>query len=111
MLAKGFDPPQLLLRRRQLPVGPQFVPVLDSPLDREAERTRGKMSGEHVQTGDRHRRLELPVVSMKVGWQMVVEVHPDDDPEESRDFGHRATVRTGAYRGLTPDRSPPSILG
>ncbi len=96
MLAKGLDPPQLLLSRSQLPIREQLFTVLRRPLDREAECTRGNVPREHLWAGDRDRDLELPVVSVKVRREMIVKMHPDDDPEESRDLGHLAKVRMDA---------------
>jgi hypothetical protein len=38
---------------------------------------------------------------VEMGWVMIIEVHPDDDPKEARNLRHRATVRTAACVRLT----------
>jgi ribosomal protein S18 acetylase RimI-like enzyme len=41
---------------------------------------------------------------MEVRWVVILEMHPNDDPEEPRDLGHRATLRIGAYPPLNPHK-------
>jgi hypothetical protein len=94
MLAKRLDPSQSLTGRRQLPIREELVPVLRCPLDRETERSRGKPTVEDLEASDGDLDLEFAVHSVEVRRMVIVEVHADDDPEESRDLRH-CLDRTG----------------
>lgn len=101
MLAKRLDSPQSPASRCQLPVRQKLVPVQGRPLDREAEGTRWEPPTEDFKAMNFYLSLELAVLSMKVRRPMIIEVHPDDDPEEPRNLGHRVKVRIGPCLGLT----------
>ena len=52
-------------------------------------------------TVDRDLRLVLAIDRVEMRRQMIVELHPHDDPEETRDLRHLATVRGEAYPAIT----------
>lgn len=101
MLAKGLYSPQPLSSGCQLPVFEKLRPVLCRPLDREPERPRWKSPVQDLETCDRNLDLVLAIDSMEMWWVVILEVHPNRDPEEARDLRHRATVRTASCLGLT----------
>ena len=45
-------------------------------------------------------RLMMPIVGMKMRWVVIVVIHPDVDPREAAEFGHRTARPAG--RGTTP---------
>ena len=71
------------------------------PLDGETQGAGGEAPVDDLKALDRDLDLELPVLGMEVGRVMIIEVHPDDDPKESRDLGHRETVDGSACLRLT----------
>ena len=75
--------------------------MLGRPLDRETQGTRRKPPVEDLQASNRDLDLEFAVYGVEMGWVMIIEVHPDDDPKEARNLRHRATVRTAACVRLT----------
>ena len=105
MLAKRLDSPQPLSGGCQLPVFLKLGPVLCRPLDGEPERPRWKAAVQDLETRNRNLDLELAVDGMEMRWVVIVEVHPDRDPEEARDLRHRATVRTASCLGLIRRRA------
>jgi hypothetical protein len=100
MLAKRLDSPQSLTSRRQLPVQQELIPVLSRPFDRETEGPGWELPVEDLETANRDLDFEFAVHGVEVRRVVIIEVHPDDDPEEARDLRHRATVLAGAWLGL-----------
>jgi hypothetical protein len=100
MLAKRLDSLQSLASRRQLPVEQEFIPVLGRPLDRETQCARREPPVEDFQPANRDLDFEFAVYGMEMRRVVIIDVHPDHDPEEARDLGHPGTVPVGNWLGL-----------
>jgi hypothetical protein len=83
MLAKGLDSPQPLASRCQLPIDKKLLLVLGRPLDRQTQRARWKPPIQDLKPPNRDLDLELAIDSMEMGRVMILEVHSDNDTEES----------------------------
>ena len=60
----------------------------DGPLRDQPERTRRQVTTQETRWRDGDECLVRSVADVKVRWRMIIEVHGDDDPEESTDLGH-----------------------
>lgn len=67
----------------QLPVDQKFRGVDRRPLHGQAEGSRRQGSMQDARTIDRNLRLVLSVHSVEVRRQVILELHSNDDPEES----------------------------
>ena len=77
-----------LTRPGQFPVSAQLVSVKHRPLQNEGERTPRQLSPEDVESVNADESLVLLIDRVEVRGLMIVEEHPDDDPEESAQLRH-----------------------
>jgi hypothetical protein len=66
--------------------------VDSTPFDDKGQDPWGEITGENANRIDSNTGLNAAVMGVKVGRQVIVEVHPDDDPKEAGDLGHPTTV-------------------
>jgi hypothetical protein len=80
---------------RQLPIGSQFILMQLCPRLNEPQLPARQVPQYQFQRVDGERRLELVLVRMEVRRAVLTRrvVHPNDDPVEHRDGGHRAGPR------------------
>jgi hypothetical protein len=62
--------------------------VVESPLLDDPFRLAGKAAADDLAVGDPHECLETLIAGVEMRRRMVVEIHPDHDAEEERDYGH-----------------------
>lgn len=81
---------------------PRAIPLYDDrPFPNKAQSPAWQLALDHLEGVDRDSRFELAVAGMKMQWRVVVEEHPNKDPVESADCGHRPTASLPRAEGYS----------
>src|SRR5262245_23256692 len=107
VLSERIDLERRLARLQEVPVLLQFRPMNLCPGLHEASLADWKVATQALQRVDREHSCVLLVVRVEVRTMVRaagLDEHPDDDPEESREFWHLAILprRSSDLVGLTP---------
>lgn len=78
---------------RAHPISSQLFPVQAGPFNYNAQSTGWQIAGNYGKAGYFDQCFKLIIFCMEMRWGVIVEIHVNDDPVKSGNFGHTGQAK------------------